>query len=109
MIEDRRVLKFFFLGTNFDRCHRKHHASNCLTNPFCFLVGRPVTGCKAVIGMAHDVTEQVQQREILAQSEQRHQALFDLAGVGTLTLALENHCITSCRYKEISYDGNSCM
>ena len=79
--------------------HRKHHASDHFYEAFCSLVDRSVTGCKAVIGIAHDVTAQVQQREVLAQSEQRHRALLDLVGVGALTLASENHCITSCRYQ----------
>ena len=77
--------------------HRKRHASDRFHEAFCSLVDRP--GCKAVIGIARDVTAQVQQREVLVQSEQRHRALFDLVGVGTLTLASENHCITSCRYQ----------
>ena len=79
-----------------DSWHRKQHASDRFHEAFSSLVDRPVTGCKAVIGIAHDVTAQVREREVLAQ---RHRALFDLAGVGLLTLAAENQCITSCRYQ----------
>ena len=48
----------------------------------------------AILGISTDVTEQSRQRDRLRQSEARHRSLFDLSGVGTVTLDESDHIIT---------------